>query len=55
MKWLLVIVVVFSILTIFELHKEYNKYRISKKIYKTVIVIESVVAVISFVLLLAMK
>lgn len=52
MKWLLIIVIVFSLLTIFELYNEYKKHNITKKIYCIIATMETVAAIISFVLLL---
>lgn len=51
MKWLLIIVIVFSLLTIFELYNEYKKHNITKKIYHIIATMETVAAIISFVLL----
>lgn len=51
MKWLLIIVIVFSLLTIFELYNEYKKHNITKKIYCIIAGMETAAAIISFVLL----
>ncbi len=51
MKWLLIIVAIFSILTIFELHKEQKQNRVSKKCFTLVAVMESIAAIVSIVLL----
>lgn len=47
MKWLLIIVIVFSSLTIFELYNEYKKHNITKKRYCIIAAMETVVAIIS--------
>ncbi len=51
MKWLLIIVVIFSILTIFELHKEQKQNGVSKKCFVLVAAMESIAAIISIILL----
>lgn len=48
MKWSLIIVIVFSLITIFELYKEYKKHNISKKKYLIISVMEAVAVIISF-------
>ena len=54
MKWMLIIVLVFSLQTIFELYKEYEKGNVSKKTYAIIVAMESIVAMISFALLFVM-
>lgn len=51
MKWLLIIVVAFSLLTVFELYNEYKKHNITKKAYCIIATMETVAAIISFALL----
>lgn len=55
MKWLLIIVIIFSLLTIFELYNEYKKHNITKKIYHIIATMETVAAIISFVLLFVIQ
>lgn len=55
MKWLLIMVVIFSLITIFELHKEHKKNKISNKIFTIIVAIESVATAISIIFLLIME
>lgn len=54
MKWLLLWVTVFSLLTIFELSKEYNQGHLPKKTYLIIGIMEGVTAVIAIALLFAL-
>ncbi len=51
MRWALIIVIIFSILTIFELHKEYGRNNVSKKCFTIITAMEGIAAVIAMVLL----
>lgn len=51
MKWMLIIVIVFSLITIFEMHKEYKQSRLSRKTYTIIAAMEGAAAAIALVLL----
>lgn len=51
MKWTLFVVIVFSLLTAFELYKDYKQGHFPKKTYMIIGIIESMAAIISIVLL----
>ena len=42
MKWMLLLTIVCSLLTISELYKEYKQGTLAKKVYMAVVVMESV-------------
>lgn len=55
MKWLLLVVVAFSLITIFELQKEYKKNNVSKNAFAVMMALEGLAAIISFALFLYMQ
>lgn len=50
MKWLLLIVIIFSLLTVFFLHKVYRKNQFPKKAYIIITAMETAAAIISIAL-----